>query len=138
LGLLWPCPQILRPDWKGFPVTNPLAYWASSSVTKEKSFITLTPGGRSRWNNSAASVTMTIAIAMTMTIAMAASESEADEADEDEQCLHSTPKLKLFEFGGKKRQDVKIPNEKSRILDYVIIPNIPFVVVCLALKLSFQ
>jgi hypothetical protein len=23
---------------------NPLAYWASSSVTKEKSFVTLTPG----------------------------------------------------------------------------------------------
>jgi hypothetical protein len=23
LGWLWPCPQILRPDWKGFPSTNP-------------------------------------------------------------------------------------------------------------------
>jgi hypothetical protein len=44
LGWLWPCPQILRPDWKGFPMANPLGYWASSSVTKEKSFITLTPG----------------------------------------------------------------------------------------------
>ncbi len=43
LGLLWPCPQILRPDWKEFPRANPLAYWASSSVAKEKSFITLTP-----------------------------------------------------------------------------------------------
>jgi hypothetical protein len=26
LGLLWPCPQILRPDWKGFPMATPLAY----------------------------------------------------------------------------------------------------------------
>jgi hypothetical protein len=44
LGLLWPCPQILRPDWKRFQRANALTYWASSSVTKEKSFITLTPG----------------------------------------------------------------------------------------------
>ena len=36
--------KILRPNWKGFPRANPLAYWASSSVTKEKGFITLTPG----------------------------------------------------------------------------------------------
>ncbi len=43
LGWLWPCPQILRPDWKGFPRTNPLSYLASSSVMKEKSFIALTP-----------------------------------------------------------------------------------------------
>jgi hypothetical protein len=43
LGWLRPCPQILRPDWKGFPRANPLAYWALSSATKEKSFITLTP-----------------------------------------------------------------------------------------------
>ncbi len=43
MGLLWPRPQILRPDWKGFPRANPLAYWASLSVMKEKSFITLTP-----------------------------------------------------------------------------------------------
>jgi hypothetical protein len=28
-GWLWPCPQILRPDWKGFPRANLLAYWAS-------------------------------------------------------------------------------------------------------------
>jgi hypothetical protein len=28
------------------PVTNTLAYLVSSSATKEKSFITLTPGGR--------------------------------------------------------------------------------------------
>jgi hypothetical protein len=34
-----------RPDWKGFPRANPLAYWASWSVTKEKSFIRLTPDG---------------------------------------------------------------------------------------------
>ncbi len=43
MGWLWTCPQILRPDWKGFPRTNTLAYWASSSATKEKSLITLTP-----------------------------------------------------------------------------------------------
>ncbi len=29
---------VLRPDWKGFPMANPLTYWASLSVTKEKSF----------------------------------------------------------------------------------------------------
>ena len=40
MGLLWPSPQILRPDWKGFPRTNPLAYWASLSATKKKNFIT--------------------------------------------------------------------------------------------------
>jgi hypothetical protein len=44
LSLLWPCPQILRPEWKGLPRANPLAYWALSSATKEKSFITLAPG----------------------------------------------------------------------------------------------
>ncbi len=38
------CPQILRLDWKGFTRTNPLTYQASSSVMKEKSFITLTTG----------------------------------------------------------------------------------------------
>ncbi len=43
LGLLWPCPQILKPDWKGFPMANLLAYWASSSAMKEKSFVTLIP-----------------------------------------------------------------------------------------------
>ncbi len=42
LGWLWPCPPILRPDWKRFPRTNTLAYWALSSAKKEKSFITLT------------------------------------------------------------------------------------------------
>ncbi len=45
MGLLRPCPQILRPDWKGFPRTNALAYYASLSVTKEKSFTTLAPEG---------------------------------------------------------------------------------------------
>jgi hypothetical protein len=44
LGLLLSCPQIVRPNWKEFPRTNPLAYQASSSVTTEKGFITLTPG----------------------------------------------------------------------------------------------
>ncbi len=43
MGLHWPCPQILRPDRKGLPRANPLAYWALLSVMKEKSFITLTP-----------------------------------------------------------------------------------------------
>ncbi len=37
--------KTLRPYWKGSPRANPLAYWASSSVTKEKSFITYAPGG---------------------------------------------------------------------------------------------
>ncbi len=53
-SLRWfcPCPRILRPDWKGFPMTSALAYDASLSATKEKSFITLAPargeaGGRS-------------------------------------------------------------------------------------------
>ncbi len=45
MGWLWPYPQILRPDWKGFLRTNPLAYKALSSVTKEESFKILTPGG---------------------------------------------------------------------------------------------
>ncbi len=40
LGWLWPCPQILRPYWKGFPRTNALAYLASSSAPEETSFIT--------------------------------------------------------------------------------------------------
>jgi hypothetical protein len=40
----WLCSGIQRPDWKGCSRANPLAYWASSSVTKEKGFITLTPG----------------------------------------------------------------------------------------------
>ncbi len=54
---LWACPQILRPDWKGFPRTNPLAYYASSSVTKEKSFITLTKlGSQSRYMNKLLSI----------------------------------------------------------------------------------
>jgi hypothetical protein len=40
----WCYQQIL--DWtgKGLPGTNTLAYLASSSATKKKSFITLTPG----------------------------------------------------------------------------------------------
>jgi hypothetical protein len=46
LGWHWLCPQTRRPDWKGVPRKNTLAYWASSSVTKENSFITLTPGGK--------------------------------------------------------------------------------------------
>jgi hypothetical protein len=32
-------------------MANPLAYWDSSSVTKKKSFITLTPGELVAWNN---------------------------------------------------------------------------------------
>jgi hypothetical protein len=38
LGWLWPCPQVLRPDWTRFPRTNPLAYWASLWATTKKSF----------------------------------------------------------------------------------------------------
>ncbi len=45
LGWLWPCPQNLRSDWKGFPRTNALAYWDFSSATKKKCFIIWTPDG---------------------------------------------------------------------------------------------
>jgi len=34
----------LRPGWKGIPRTNALAYYASSSATKGKRFMQLTPG----------------------------------------------------------------------------------------------
>ncbi len=44
ISWVWHCPQILRPDWKGFPRTNALAYLASSFARKEKGFITLMPG----------------------------------------------------------------------------------------------
>jgi hypothetical protein len=62
-GWLWTCRQILRPDWKGFPRTNPLAYWASLSVMKEKSFITLTPGRtllKSGWGGAEATSRMVV------------------------------------------------------------------------------
>ncbi len=39
----WPCPQILRPDWKGFPRTNPLAYSAGPSVMTDKMFYNTDP-----------------------------------------------------------------------------------------------
>jgi hypothetical protein len=44
LGKLMVFPANDRPDWKVIAYTNTLAYWASSTVTKEKCFITLTPG----------------------------------------------------------------------------------------------
>ncbi len=37
-------PTNIIPGWKGLPVTKAMAYLTSSSVTKKKSFITLTPG----------------------------------------------------------------------------------------------
>ncbi len=37
-------PANVRLDWKVIASTNTLAYLPSSTVTKEKSFITLTPG----------------------------------------------------------------------------------------------
>jgi len=43
LGKLLVLPGNVRLDWRGFLGTNTLAYLASSSATKEKSFITLTP-----------------------------------------------------------------------------------------------
>jgi hypothetical protein len=43
LGKLLMLPTNVRLDWKGFPRKNALAYWASSTLTKGKSFITLTP-----------------------------------------------------------------------------------------------
>ncbi len=44
LGWLWPCPQILRPDWKGFPRMNPLAYCPHLLSVKKEKYITLTSG----------------------------------------------------------------------------------------------
>ena len=43
LGKLLVFPANVRIDWKVVASTNTLAYLASSTVTKEKSFITLTP-----------------------------------------------------------------------------------------------
>ncbi len=44
LGKLLVFPANVRLDWKVMRVTNALAYLASLTVMKEKSFITLTPG----------------------------------------------------------------------------------------------
>jgi hypothetical protein len=44
LGKLLVFPVNIRLDWKVITSTNTQAYLASSSVMKEKSFITLTPG----------------------------------------------------------------------------------------------
>jgi hypothetical protein len=44
LGKLLMFPANVRLDWKVIASTNTLAYLASSTVTKEKSFIRLTPG----------------------------------------------------------------------------------------------
>ena len=44
IGFALALPSNSKTYWKGFPRANRLAYWALSSVTKEKSFITLTPG----------------------------------------------------------------------------------------------
>ncbi len=44
LGKLLVFPAIVRLDWKVIASTNTLAYLASPTVTKEKCFITLTPG----------------------------------------------------------------------------------------------
>jgi len=43
-GMLLALPANIRPGSKGLPETNVIAYWASSSVTKKKSFVTVTPG----------------------------------------------------------------------------------------------
>jgi hypothetical protein len=40
-------PANVRLDWKVTTSTNILAHWASSSMTKEKCFITLPPGHKS-------------------------------------------------------------------------------------------
>ena len=39
---LWACPQILRPDWKGFPRTNTLAYY--DTATMEQSILDTNAG----------------------------------------------------------------------------------------------
>jgi len=44
LGKLLVLPANVRLDWKIIASTNALAYLAASSATKEKRFITLTPG----------------------------------------------------------------------------------------------
>ncbi len=44
LGKLLVLPANVGLDWKVIASTNTLAYLASSTVTKEKSFIRLTPG----------------------------------------------------------------------------------------------
>jgi hypothetical protein len=44
LGKLLVFPANVRLDWKVTASTNTLAYLASSTVTKEKCFISLTPG----------------------------------------------------------------------------------------------
>jgi hypothetical protein len=44
VGFALALPSNSKTYWKGFPRANLLAHWALSSVTKEKSFITLTPG----------------------------------------------------------------------------------------------
>ncbi len=44
LGELLVFPAIVRLDWKVIASSNTLTYLASSTVTKEKCFITLTPG----------------------------------------------------------------------------------------------
>jgi hypothetical protein len=44
MGKVLVLPAIVRLDWKVIASTNTLAYLASSTVTKEKCFITLTPG----------------------------------------------------------------------------------------------
>ncbi len=43
-GWLWPCPQILRPDWKGFSKNKRSSLLGLVVSDKEKSFITSTPG----------------------------------------------------------------------------------------------
>ena len=44
IGFALVLPSNSKTYLKGFPRANHLAYWALSSVKKEKSFITLTPG----------------------------------------------------------------------------------------------
>jgi len=38
LGWLWPCPQIPRPDWKGFPSTKPSSLLGLSVNDEGKKF----------------------------------------------------------------------------------------------------
>jgi hypothetical protein len=45
LGKILVFPANVRLDWKMIASTNTLAYLASSTVTKEKCFIILAPGG---------------------------------------------------------------------------------------------
>jgi hypothetical protein len=47
IGWLWPCPQILRPDWKGFSKDEPSSLLGLPVSDKGKKFYNIDqPGGQ--------------------------------------------------------------------------------------------